>query len=463
MTFPRLIPAMLSRRVLDCPSDEAFLDLILRYSGNNAAVILAGGGTHELSTTSMAALRPVALFTGKKRNCRLTMSDAVIDMEADPFDILRRLTDALPDTTCEDDMAPLLAGYVAYEAGGLIETLPATTCDELRLPELLFLLPGLTLRHNRETDSVTLCEWTWKKDDGSVLMPMEQEQQGRCGGNAAASRSGTREQYLTAVERIREYIRDGEVYQVNLSQRFTLPLRNAALQLWRDLLQVNPAPFAAWIEAADHQVVCTSMERLFRVEGKRIQTRPIKGTRPRGATEQQDALLATELLSHPKDDAELAMIVDLERNDLGRICTTGSVIVREHKRLERYANVQHLVSVIEGEIQDGVGIDDIFRALFPGGSITGCPKIRAMEIIDELEAVTRHVYTGAIGYIAAPHRCDFNVAIRTAVIQNGLCHLSVGGGIVYDSVAAEEYAETLHKGRTFFSLLHIDAAFLEEE
>jgi para-aminobenzoate synthetase component 1 len=197
------------------------------------------------------------------------------------------------------------------------------------------------------------------------------------------------------------------------------------------------------------------MERLFLVDGTAIESRPIKGTRPRGVTPAEDERLSLELLSSLKDDAELSMIVDLVRNDLGRICQAGSIHVSSHKRLERYDNVQHLVSTINGVLRPGTDIDAVFRALFPGGSITGCPKVRAMEIIDALEAVARHVYTGSIGYLASDGGADFNIAIRTAVVKDGICHLSVGGGIVYDSDPAEEYVETLHKGSTFFNLAGI--------
>ncbi len=195
------------------------------------------------------------------------------------------------------------------------------------------------------------------------------------------------------------------------------------------------------------------MERFLYRRGESIETRPIKGTRKRGATMEEDNALMAELCTDPKEDAELSMIVDLLRNDLGRICRPRSIRVAEHKRLESYQNVHHLVSIIRGELRSGTTCGDILRSTFPGGSITGCPKIRAMEIIDELEPCVRHVYTGSIGYLGWHANMDLNIAIRTVLACNGHCYFSVGGGIVYDSSEEAEYEETLHKGRTLFQLM----------
>ena len=196
----------------------------------------------------------------------------------------------------------------------------------------------------------------------------------------------------------------------------------------------------------------TSPERFVQQTGRRLEARPIKGTRPRGKTPTEDARLKQELTDSRKDDAELSMIVDLLRNDIGKVCEAGSVRVAEHKRLEAYENVYHLVSVVEGRLDPGKAAVDVIRATFPGGSITGCPKIRAMEIIDELEPVRRHIYTGSIGYISFHDTMDLSIAIRTATVVNDKIVFSVGGGIVYDSDPADEYEETLHKGKTLMSV-----------
>ncbi|HAA04792.1 MAG TPA: aminodeoxychorismate/anthranilate synthase component I, partial [Syntrophobacteraceae bacterium] len=203
--------------------------------------------------------------------------------------------------------------------------------------------------------------------------------------------------YIEAVKRVRRYIRAGDVYQVNLSQRFRFPFEGSPFTLWEHLYALNPAPFYAFIQAGDHQILSTSMERFLLRQGATIETRPIKGTRKRGKTPEEDQELRRQLSTSPKDDAELSMIVDLLRNDLGRICRGRTVRVAEHKRLESYQNVHHLISIVTGELRDGISHGDMLRGTFPGGSITGCPKVRAMEIIDELEPHVRHVYTGSIG------------------------------------------------------------------
>jgi para-aminobenzoate synthetase component 1 len=238
-----------------------------------------------------------------------------------------------------------------------------------------------------------------------------------------------------------------------MSQRFHFPLEGDPYVLWEGLFGMNPAPFYAYLHAGDHRILSTSMERFLVRRGEEIETRPIKGTRPRGETPRADERMRRELAESPKDDAELSMIVDLLRNDLGRVCRARSIHVAEHKRLEAYENVYHLVSIVRGLLRPGVGTGELLRATFPGGSITGCPKIRAMEIIDELEPNVRHVYTGSIGYVGFHDNLDLNVAIRTAVHAGGTCYYSVGGGVVYDSDEEAEYQETLHKGRTLLRLV----------
>lgn len=270
--------------------------------------------------------------------------------------------------------------------------------------------------------------------------------------------SFTRNAYLDAVGRIKEYILSGHIYQVNLSQRFETEFSGDPFALFASLYESAPAPFYAYVHAGDHWIISTSPERFLLRRGTYVETRPIKGTRPRGDTPEADVALAEELQNSPKDDAELSMIVDLMRNDLGRVCEGGSVAVAEHKRLEAYRNVFHLVSVVTGTLRPDADVVDLIRATFPGGSITGCPRIRAMEIIDEIEPCRRHVYTGAMGYIGFHDTLDLNIAIRTATVLGNRVYFSVGGGVVQDSDPADEYAETLHKGRTLTAKLQTDPA-----
>lgn len=258
--------------------------------------------------------------------------------------------------------------------------------------------------------------------------------------------------YCRAVEKIQEYIAAGDCYQVNLSQRFTAPVSKPPWQLYRALCSASPAPYAAYIDTGDHQVLSSSPELFLRVEAGRVTTRPIKGTRPRGLTPDADSVQAEQLQSSEKDRAELLMIVDLERNDLGKVCRYGSVKTPELFKLESYATVHHLVATVEGELRAGVTPLQALRACFPGGSITGAPKIRAMEIIQEIETVRRGVYTGAIGWVAAG-RAQWNIAIRTMVIRDGTATFHAGGGVVADSVPESEYEETLDKARALLSVV----------
>jgi para-aminobenzoate synthetase component 1 len=260
--------------------------------------------------------------------------------------------------------------------------------------------------------------------------------------------------YLDAVRRAVEYIYAGDVFQVNYAHEFRAPLRGDPLALYLRLREHNPAPYGAFLDlGAACAVLSTSPELFLELSGARVWTRPIKGTRPRGATEAEDLELIEELRRSEKDTAELAMIVDLERNDLGRVCTPGSVAVVEEARIESYASVHHRVATVIGELERGRDRADLIAATFPGGSITGAPKIRAMEIIDELEVGRRGPYTGSIGILTDSGGMALNIAIRTAVVADGMVRLHVGGGIVADSDPEAEHEETLDKGRTLFEAL----------
>lgn len=256
-----------------------------------------------------------------------------------------------------------------------------------------------------------------------------------------------KEDYLKAIKKAIDYIFAGDIFQVNLSQRFESEIAVTPFQLYKRLRTINPAPFAAFLNFEGVAVASSSPERFLRRSGNVVETRPIKGTRPRGRTPDEDRYLAQELLSSPKDRAENIMIVDLERNDLGRVCQYGSVHVPELLTIEEYPTVFHLVSTIRGTVPPDKDNVDIVKACFPGGSITGAPKVRAMEIIDELEPTRRSIYTGAIGYLDFGGRMDLNIVIRTFIIKENRAYFQAGGGIVADSDPEVEYQETLDKAR----------------
>jgi para-aminobenzoate synthetase component 1 len=265
----------------------------------------------------------------------------------------------------------------------------------------------------------------------------------------------TREAFIAAVESAQRYIHSGDIYQVNLTQRLSAGWDEGGWSLFRKLADISPAPFAAFVDCADFQLASSSPELFLRLSGSHIQTRPIKGTRPRSRDASNDARLAYELQTSAKEQAELVMITDLLRNDLGRVCEFGSVQVPDLLRLEKFAQVQHLVSTIEGRLRPDVTHLAALASCFPGGSITGAPKFRAMEIIDELEPVSRGPYCGALGYLGFNRESQLSIIIRTAICKDDVAHFPVGAGIVADSDPAAEYEETLAKARGFLTVLEV--------
>jgi len=364
-----------------------------------------------------------------------------------------------------EDSPPLLGGavgYFAYDLCHFVERLPRTAADDVPVPDcwLAFYDTVIGVNHG---DGTAYVASTGLPASGSQAQQRAAQRLDEFVAGIEAARGAkpfllspaastgavtsnfTRDAYLRAVVRAKEYIAAGDIFQVNLSQRLQVNLAEAPLDLYARLRRLNPAPFAAYLDIDDGAIASASPERFLEIRGRRVQTRPIKGTRPRGATAEQDAALARQLTASIKDRAENVMIVDLERNDLGKVCAYGTVRVTELCALERYATVFHLVSTVEGMLHDRYTAVDCLRACFPGGSITGAPKVRAMEIIDELEPTCRGVYTGAIGYLCFSGDMDLNIVIRTFVIKDGVAYFQVGGGIVADSDPAAEYQETLDK------------------
>jgi para-aminobenzoate synthetase component 1 len=295
-----------------------------------------------------------------------------------------------------------------------------------------------------------------ERDDGEAA-PAYPVEGGWWDPRVAIRSSFTRAGYLQAIARVREYIVAGDIFQTNLSQRFEADLGESAWAFYLRLRTRNPAPFAAFFDGPAGIVLSASPERFLHVDVTgRVETRPIKGTRPRGVGPEHDAALGLALAESAKDRAENLMIVDLMRNDLSRVCAPGTVRVPELFSLERYATVHHLVSTVVGQLEAGFDALDLLRAAFPGGSITGAPKVRAMEIIAEMEPSGRGVYCGSIGYMSLTGALDTNIAIRTVVVRGGRAYFHAGGGIVADSVPEQEYRETLDKARGIIDALAVD-------
>jgi para-aminobenzoate synthetase component 1 len=343
-------------------------------------------------------------------------------------------------------------GYFSYDLRHRVERLPRRCDYDLDVPEFDLCLydRALIFDHRRN-----MTEWVGLADaDSSIPEPVGREEAEDVTPVRLTS-NFTRQGYLAAVCRVKEYIAAGDIFQANLSQRFAGVCPSDGLAVYSRLRSVNPAPFAAYLRFPGLEVISSSPERFLLLDGAHVTTRPIKGTRPRREGDAAfNRAMMEELRRSAKDHAELTMIVDLERNDLGRVCSYGSVRVAEHAAIETYPTVFHLVSTVAGELYRREHDEfSLLRAVFPGGSITGAPKIRAMEIIEELEPHARGLYTGAIGYISFHGRMDLNIAIRTVVKVGDRVYLHVGGGIVADSDPVLEYEETLHKGRALFDAL----------
>ncbi|NQT47888.1 MAG: aminodeoxychorismate synthase component I [Chloroflexi bacterium] len=361
-------------------------------------------------------------------------------------------------------------GYFSYDLCHFVERLTSRAIDDLSLPEcfLAFYDLAITFDHLRgkayvastgfpevderkrlERANQRLQQTKKRLQDGLIrLAPPQTASAQPVGLQGRRLRSTfSPEEYIRVVETAREYIAAGDIFQVNLSQRFEADLTTTPHELFERLRSINPAPFAAYLNFDEVKVVSASPERFLKVSGDMVETRPMKGTRPRGNSLDEDEALAVELQNSTKDKAENVMIVDLERNDLGRVCRFGTVKVRELWTLEKYATVFQLTSTVEGRLRSGYNRIDLLKACFPGGSITGAPKVRSMEIIDELEPTRRSVYTGAIGYLSFDGEMDLNIAIRTILVKNGRAYFQVGGGIIYDSNPVAEYEETMDKAK----------------
>ena len=265
----------------------------------------------------------------------------------------------------------------------------------------------------------------------------------------------TQKNYEKAVDAIKNYIINGDAMQVVLSQRLSIPFQSKPINLYRALRSLNPSPYMYFLDLEDFQIVGSSPEILVRLEDNIVTVRPIAGTRPRGKTKSEDLALEKDLLEDPKELAEHLMLIDLGRNDLGRVADMGSVNLTDKMIIERYSHVMHIVSNVTGELKKGMNAMDVLRSTFPAGTVSGAPKIRAMEIIDELEPVKRGVYSGAVGYISWNGNMDTAIAIRTAVIKDKTLHIQVGAGIVADSIPKNEWDETMNKGRAIFKAVSL--------
>ena len=362
-------------------------------------------------------------------------------------------------------------GFLGYEAGNLFEPLPPPRPDSLNVPDLYFMeVERLLVYDHKEGILKAIVSRPVHGGCGEFErlgreLKIMWESIDRALATAPAARPAidermefptsnlSRRAYIERVERAKKYIEEGDIYQANLAQRFEARFEGDPFELYCRLRAINPAPFSGYLGFPGGKLVSSSPERLLKVEGDRIETRPIAGTRPRGRDLEADRALSRELLLNEKERAEHLMLVDLERNDLGRLCQAGSVRVDALMFLEQYSHVHHIVSNIEGRLRLGVTVADILAAAFPGGTITGCPKIRCIQIIHELEPTRRGPYSGSFGYIGFNRRMDLNIIIRTILVKDGRAYFHTGAGIVADSQPEREYQETLDKAAAMMQAL----------
>ncbi len=400
----------------------------------------------ELARYSFLGSDPVGWFRSRGRRAAYATPWGEGSTAQDPLDAFGQFIESLPMATAGTPSYPFLGGpvgYFSYDLCRLIEHVPDEKPADMRIPDIHFAVYPRVYVVDRVWGETFVVAPRARIEYEPPAIPDEFA----VPPDPRPVDPLTPEEYVSTIEEAKAAIVEGEIFQVNLSHRFALPFRGTPAAAYERLRARTPSTFGGFLEAGDHRLLSASPERFLRVRGREVETRPIKGTRPRGRTHAADERLAQELLASEKDAAENVMIVDLERNDLGKVCEFGSVHVPVLRGLRSLPNVHHLESVVRGRLRDDVTVPRLLRATFPGGSITGAPKPRAMEIIERLEPHRRGVYTGAIGYISWDRSIDWNIAIRTATVIGETAYFAVGGGIVADSDPEAEYRETLDKLR----------------
>ncbi len=352
-------------------------------------------------------------------------------------------------------------GYFSYDLARKIEKIPNIAIEDIDVPYCCFnFYDNIIIIDNLEKSTYISSLGILKPQKDSIKEIKKRIEKGNKViyekvGNVKNKFISSFEQnnYINTISKVRAYIKSGDIYITNLSQRYSCSISKSAYEIYKDLRHINPAPFAAFMNFKDFNIICSSPERFLSIKDRMVETRPIKGTMPRGIDDVEDLKNKNILINSEKDKAELLNVVDLERNDLSKVCKPNSVKVTELFKLEEYSTVFHLVSTIVGELKEEVGPLECIKACFPGGSITGTPKIRSMEIIEELEPLRRNIYTGSLGYLGFDGNIDLNIIIRTILIKDDKAYFGVGGGITWDSKEELEYDETLDKARALMRVL----------
>ncbi|WP_029169209.1 aminodeoxychorismate synthase component I [Clostridium cellulovorans] len=415
----------------------------------------------ELSRFSFIGVNPYKIY--KTKGNKIYIDDKCY--YGDPFLELEKLIKSMIlDNQYGNMDLPLLCGcigYFSYDIGRIIEVIEDTSEKDFDSYDSYFVFYDNIIIFDLINDKKYVTALGQSKDRKEAIAEIKEKILGAKGIKEEFQEKDqntfysnfTKEAYIDTIKKVKEYIANGDVYITNLTQRFWCYNNKEGFQLYKDLRSINKAPFASYLNLDDIQVISSSPERFIKIENNILETRPIKGTRPRGRNKEDDEKNRLELINSEKDKAELLMVTDLERNDLSKVCKVNTVNVQGLFKLEEYSTVFHLVSTITGELMDNVSAVKAMRECFPGGSITGTPKIRSMEIIEELEKVRRNLYTGAIGYFDLRGNCDFNIVIRTIIKKDNKAYFGVGGGITIESDEEMEYEETLDKAKALMKVL----------
>lgn len=424
----------------------------------NTILLESGLVNDKLGKYSFIGINPFLVIKSDEERC-------LINGVEEKCDIFEKLMEVLSRYRVENKTElPFIGGcigYFSYDFGIRLEEIKEDAVETVQIPDYYFVFYDnlIIFDHNQQKIYVSACGMKEGHKE-SIAKIEERINQAKSLKQSQVKESKTtfhsnftKEDYIATVTKVKEYIRSGDVYIMNLTQQFTAETDKDSYQTYLDLRTINPAPFAAFYQLEGFEIISASPERFLSIRDGIVETRPIKGTRPRGQNEVDDLKNREELLNSEKDKSELLMIVDLERNDLSKVCKPHSVKVKELFSLEEYSTVFHLVSTVVGELKEGIDAVQCFRECFPGGSITGAPKIRAMELIDELEGLKRGIYTGCMGYFSFDGNADFNIVIRTAIKKDGKAYFGVGGGITWESIEEEEYQETLHKAKALMRVI----------
>jgi len=455
--------------------DESFIRLYesLRktYSSDSAILESVKGGRF-----SYICLEPFITFKSKGSDIKIIKEHNIISIKGNPIEELRNLMNEFKIESSAKDLPFFFGGaigYFGYDLVHFIEKLPKTAKDDLKLPDCYLIFPRKILvldkkeknvhiiiikqsdMDEKELDDIINQIRNLNKGKKFVLNKQLLEDTKKSINSKDIKSNFSLEEYKKVIQKCKDYVLNGDSFQIKISQRLEEDFKDLdAFELYKILREINPSPYSAFLDLEDVKLVSCSPEHLIKLKDGIAETRPIGGTYPRGKNEEDECLLIQKFKNDKKELAEHTMLIDLERNDLGKVCEFGTVRVNELMTIEKYSHLLHIVTNIKGKLDKDKDCFDLFKGMFPGGTITGCPKVRTMEIIDELEPVTRGPYTGSIGFINFNKEINLNITIRTAVICNDKAYIQVGGGIVADSDAEKEYEETIHKGMALVEAIH---------